>query len=61
MFGFGLTEWLLILGIALLLFGPRWFVKAGSTLGESVSGFTKAFKGANQADQPALPEGQEKP
>lgn len=64
MFGFGLGEWVLILLIALLLFGPRWFVKAGSTLGESFSGFTRGLK-SGQQDEPAttkaLPEGREQP
>ena len=66
MFGFGLGEWVLILLIALLLFGPRWFVKAGSTLGESFAGFTRGLKAGQQppvepGTRPALPERQETP
>lgn len=63
MFGFGIGEWVLIFLIALLLFGPRWFVKAGSTLGESFSGFTRGLKSAQDdpATTKALPEGKEQP
>ncbi len=54
MFGFGLGEWVLILLIAMLLFGPRLFVRAGTNVGQSVTGFMKAFK-TSQDETPALP------
>lgn len=40
----GLTEILLIVGIALLLFGPSKFASLGKSLGEGIRSFKSAIK-----------------
>lgn len=47
MFGFGVGEWLLVGGIAVLLFGPSMFVKAAGGLGQGVAEFKKGLTEAN--------------
>lgn len=51
MFGFGVGEWLLIGGIAVLLFGPSMFVKAAGGLGQGVAEFKKGLTDANADDK----------
>lgn len=40
--GFGLTELLVVLAIALLVFGPKRLKGLGSDLGSAIKGFRKA-------------------
>ncbi len=41
----GFPELLLILGVVLLIFGPRRLVGLGSDLGQAIRGFQRALKG----------------
>lgn len=54
MFGLGLGEWLLILAVALLLFGPRFFVRQYRLLAHSLKGISQDASdddaSSNQAD-----------
>ncbi len=43
-FGVGLPEMLLILGIALLIFGPKKLPEIGRSLGKAIKGFQDAAK-----------------
>ncbi|MGF1489182.1 MAG: TatA/E family twin arginine-targeting protein translocase [Prochloraceae cyanobacterium] len=43
-FGIGLPEMLLILGIALLIFGPKKLPEIGRSLGKAIRGFQDAAK-----------------
>ncbi len=43
-FGIGLPEMLLILGIALLIFGPKKLPEIGRSLGKAIIGFQDAAK-----------------
>ena len=45
---------LVILGIALLIFGPKKLPELGKGLGESIRGFQKALKG--EEEKPAAPQ-----
>ena len=42
MFGFGLAEIVIVLGIVLLLFGPSRLPRLGKGIGEAIGGFKKA-------------------
>ena len=42
MFGFGMTELLVILAIVLLIFGPKRLKSIGSDLGGAIKGFRNA-------------------
>lgn len=61
MFGFGVGEWLLVGGIAVLIFGPSMFVKAAGGLGQGVAEFKKGLteagedKEKEEAAQPPAP------
>ena len=44
MFGFGVTELIIILIILLLLFGPSRLGDLGSALGKGIKGFRKSLK-----------------
>jgi sec-independent protein translocase protein TatA len=44
MFGFGMGELLVILGIVLVLFGPKRLKSLGSDLGNAIKGFRTAVK-----------------
>ena len=48
-FGMGLPELLVILGIALLIFGPKQLPKLGSALGKTVKGLREGL-GSNEQD-----------
>jgi sec-independent protein translocase protein TatA len=47
----GLPELLVIATVAILLFGGRRFAEFGKGLGESISGFKKAMRDANEAEK----------
>lgn len=60
----GLTEILIILGIAILLFGAGRLADIGKGLGEGIRNFKKGLKDDDDDDPEALPEasdGDEKP
>ncbi len=48
----GLPELLLILGIALLIFGPRKIGELGKGLGEGIRGFRSALSGETKKETP---------
>ena len=50
MAGLGVTELLVILGIAVLLFGGSKLPKLGQALGESITNFKKGVKEADKSD-----------
>jgi len=56
----GLPEILLILGIALLLFGPKRLGELGKSLGEGIRSFRSAAKEEPQKPAPDSPEKSEK-
>ena len=58
MFGgkLGITELLLLLGIALLFFGPSKLADLGKGLGEGIKNFKGAIKDGEQPSAPADPE-----
>jgi sec-independent protein translocase protein TatA len=45
MFGIGFPELIVILGVALLVFGPGKLPEIGSALGKGIRDFKKAFDG----------------
>jgi sec-independent protein translocase protein TatA len=49
----GVTELLLILGIALLLFGPSKLADMGKGLGEGLKNFKKGLSGDDEEKPPA--------
>lgn len=55
----GLPEILLILGIALLLFGPKKLGDLGKSLGEGIRSFRSAVK--DEPPKPAAKSPEEKP
>jgi sec-independent protein translocase protein TatA len=48
----GLPELLVILGIALLIFGPRKIGELGKGLGEGIRGFRSALSGEPKKETP---------
>jgi sec-independent protein translocase protein TatA len=46
---------LVILGIALLVFGPKKLPELGKGLGESIRGFKEALKGDEEKAEPPAP------
>jgi sec-independent protein translocase protein TatA len=48
----GLPELLVILGIALLIFGPRKIGELGKGLGEGIRGFRSALSGEPKKEPP---------
>ena len=56
MFGLGLTELIVVLVVALLVFGPGKLPQVGKALGKGLSEFRKAAKGlADDEDDDELP------
>ncbi len=49
MFGIGTPELIVILVVALVIFGPGKLPEIGSALGKGVRDFKKAFEGAEDA------------
>lgn len=47
----GLTELLLIAGVALLIFGPAKLPQLGKSLGESIREFRSAFKSISEDEE----------
>jgi len=52
---------LVILGIALLVFGPKKLPELGKGLGESIRGFKEALKGEPDKPETSRPSGSEPP
>jgi len=59
MFGLGISECFLILCIAVLIFGPKFFVNQFQSVRESFSGFNQGLKSSIKEDAEALPEGRQ--
>ena len=66
MFGLGLWEIVGIVFLAMLIFGPKFFVRVGRSLWGSLTGFVNSFQQARAEDdalmaprQAALKSGQE--
>lgn len=57
---FGVTEILILLGIALLLFGGSRIANIGKGLGEGIKNFKKGIKEGDDAEAPKLTEGDDK-
>ena len=56
MFGIGFPELIVILVVALLVFGPGKLPEIGSALGQSLRDFRRAFEGHDQSkDGPETP------
>jgi len=58
---FGITEILLILGVALLLFGGTRVANIGKGLGEGIKNFKKGLKDEDEDDPKQLREKAESP
>ena len=54
MFGLGATELFVILGVALLVFGPRRLPEIGSALGKTIRDFRKSVTSKEDSDNPEL-------
>jgi len=50
MFGIGTSELLIILGIAVLLFGARRLPEIGSGMGRAIKNFKSALSGQDEID-----------
>jgi len=50
MFGIGTSELLIILGIAVLLFGARRLPEIGSGMGKAIKNFKSALSGSDEID-----------
>jgi len=57
---FGITEILILLGIALLLFGGSRIANIGKGLGEGIKNFKKGIKDGDDEAAPKLADGEEK-
>jgi sec-independent protein translocase protein TatA len=57
----GSSEWLIIFGVALLLFGPSKLPQLGGAIGASIRNFKKGMKGLHEEGDehtPQIAEGQ---
>ncbi len=50
MFGIGVQELLIVLVIALLVFGPKTLPQIGTNMGRAIANFKKGVGGANTID-----------
>jgi len=48
---FSIWHWLLVIGVALLLFGPSKFADLGKGLGEGIRNFKQAVKEPDKKDE----------
>lgn len=53
---FSLIHWLLVIGILLLLFGPSKLPQLGTSLGQGIKNFKKAFKDETNTLEDKKPE-----
>jgi sec-independent protein translocase protein TatA len=60
MFGIGMPELLIILVIALLIFGPKKFQSLGSSLGQTVRNFKQSMEEPERKDERNISQGDEK-
>jgi sec-independent protein translocase protein TatA len=51
--GFHPFELIIILAIALLIFGPKKLPEMGASIGKSIKAFQKGMKEINEPDEPA--------
>lgn len=54
MFGLGAPELIVILVVALLIFGPGRLPEIGGALGKGIRDFRKAFEGKDQEPEPKI-------
>ena len=59
MFNIGWTEVILVLGVALLIFGPKKIPELGSALGRTLRGFKEEMDAAKTETDTALDEGED--
>ena len=59
----GSTEWLIILGVALLIFGPSKLPQLGGAIGESIRNFKKGVRdvSSDQVGQSKAPAPKQDP
>ena len=56
MFGIGTTELLIVLGIAVVIFGARRLPELGSGLGKAIKNFKAGISGKDEIDVTPNPE-----
>ena len=56
MFGLGATELIVILVIALLVFGPRKLPEIGGALGKGIRGFRKSLEAKETKNDSTIPD-----
>jgi len=61
MFGLGVTELVVILVLALLVFGPRKLPELGSFFGKSLRDFRDALGGGDESESPPNVERRDPP
>ncbi len=61
MFGMGFPELLVILVVALVVFGPGKLPELGSALGQGIRDFRKAFESRDEVAGPAEQPAEQKP
>ena len=54
MFGLGFPELVVILVVALLVFGPGRLPEVGTALGRAIRDFRKAFEGSDKEPEPKI-------
>ena len=56
MFNIGWTEVILVLGVALIIFGPKKIPELGSALGRTLRGFKEEMNAQDSDHEASLPE-----